>query len=318
MIFEDYIETIFLLLLLFSSIAFTLSKDLISAIITLISFSLAMSVMYSIMKSPDVSMTEAAIGSALTSIFPLAILSMPEIDNNKLKIENSKFAFCIMILLILIFIYLVSFMPLYGDFNAPAHNHIAAYYLSNAGEDIGIKSVVASILASYRGYDTLGETLVIFAAGLCVILILNTKNIFKQKIRITDKLITVISRFILPIIIVSAFYIQIQSENSPGGGFQAGSIMSCGFILYLIVTDSAHIMQKFLVSRFKYLSAVGMFLYLAIGILCMFLGGDFLDYYFLADNLIIGQKIGIFIIEIGIGITVFSVLSNIYVLLSNK
>ena len=63
-------------------------------------------------------------------------------------------------------------LPLYGEENTPVHQHVTKYYLENTKNDIGIPSVVAAILASYRGYDTLGETSVILIAGLAVVLIL--------------------------------------------------------------------------------------------------------------------------------------------------
>ena len=63
-------------------------------------------------------------------------------------------------------------MPLYGDPNAPIHGHVAPRYLAETAEAIGVPNVVTAVLASYRGYDTLGETTVIFTAGIAVLLLL--------------------------------------------------------------------------------------------------------------------------------------------------
>jgi multicomponent Na+:H+ antiporter subunit B len=63
-------------------------------------------------------------------------------------------------------------MPVYGDPNAPIHQHVAPHYLEESDEEIGIPNVVTSVLASYRGYDTFGETTVVLTAAVGAILLL--------------------------------------------------------------------------------------------------------------------------------------------------
>jgi multicomponent Na+:H+ antiporter subunit B len=63
-------------------------------------------------------------------------------------------------------------MPRYGDPSAPVHEHVAPRYINDSPAEIGIPNMVTSVLASYRGYDTLGETTVIFTAGIGVLLLL--------------------------------------------------------------------------------------------------------------------------------------------------
>jgi len=67
-------------------------------------------------------------------------------------------------------------MPRFSDPEAPAHRHIAPRYIQQGLEETGVPNLVTAILASYRGYDTLGETLVIFTAGLSLILLLRRGN----------------------------------------------------------------------------------------------------------------------------------------------
>ena len=57
-------------------------------------------------------------------------------------------------------------MPPFGDADDPVHKHVAPRYLEQSGSEIGVPNVVTSVLASYRGYDTLGETAVVFTAGV--------------------------------------------------------------------------------------------------------------------------------------------------------
>ena len=63
-------------------------------------------------------------------------------------------------------------MPKWGDPNSPASTHVSPYYLHHSLEQTGTPNVVTSVLADYRGYDTLGETTVIFTAGMACILLL--------------------------------------------------------------------------------------------------------------------------------------------------
>ena len=65
-------------------------------------------------------------------------------------------------------------MARFGDPNATTNQHVAPYYLENTKKDTGVPNVVTAVLASYRGYDTLGEVTVIFTAGIGVILLLGS------------------------------------------------------------------------------------------------------------------------------------------------
>ena len=67
-------------------------------------------------------------------------------------------------------------LPDYGDPQAPANLHVSPYYIDRAVEETETPNVVTAVLADYRSYDTLGETTVIFAAGLCCILLLLSKG----------------------------------------------------------------------------------------------------------------------------------------------
>ena len=124
---------------------------------------------------------------------------------------------------------------------------------------------------------------------------------------------------ISPLITFYSLYILFNGEDSPGGGFQAGAIFATNIILLDMVgfLDKARTLRKTsagleLIKTLIFLSALGVFIYLSVGIVSIFFGGNFLDYSVLLNNKLLGQHIGIFIIEIGIAITVASVLSLLY------
>ena len=72
-------------------------------------------------------------------------------------------------------------MPRYGDPQAPVHQHVAPRYIEDSGQEIGVPNIVTSVLASYRGYDTLGETCVIFTAGVAVVMLIGQSLRFRRK-----------------------------------------------------------------------------------------------------------------------------------------
>jgi multicomponent Na+:H+ antiporter subunit B len=67
-------------------------------------------------------------------------------------------------------------MPKWGDPHSPAATHVSPYYLQHSIEHTATPNVVTSVLADYRGYDTLGETTVIFTAGMACILLLKRRD----------------------------------------------------------------------------------------------------------------------------------------------
>ncbi len=124
------------------------------------------------------------------------------------------------------------------------------------------------------------------------------------------------AKIISPIIILYGLYILINGENSPGGGFQAGAIFATNIIILDIVG-----LIKFTSKFEKYLlffSALGVLIYCFVGIISFFFESNFLDYSILSSNRASGEHIGIFIVEIGIAITVFSVLSILYFLFKKE
>ncbi len=68
-------------------------------------------------------------------------------------------------------------MPAFGDPNAPANQHVVPKYITEGEEETGVPNIVTAVLASYRGYDTLGETTVIFTAGVAVLLLLTRRKL---------------------------------------------------------------------------------------------------------------------------------------------
>ncbi|MGI4776469.1 MAG: DUF4040 domain-containing protein [Janthinobacterium lividum] len=174
---------VFLILLIMVSFKLIFLRNLLENVIFMSAFSLLISICYLLMDAPDVAMTEVALGACLSTCVLLNFIKMVggRLNTNRTRTVSSTII-CGMFVFSLTQASLN--LPRYGDSNSPLNQGFASkYYLQNTQKDIGIPSPVAAILASYRGYDTLGETSVILIAGLAVLLILSPRNLSKKNER---------------------------------------------------------------------------------------------------------------------------------------
>ncbi len=131
-----------------------------------------------ILDAPDVAFTEAAVGAGIATILMLGTLGLTN-RAAKQRPHTAKLPGFIVLLTGATLVAGTIDMPQYGDPRAAVHRHVTPEYLadrvpSSSGEvvEVGIPNIVTTVLASYRGYDTLGETVVIFTAGIAVLLLL--------------------------------------------------------------------------------------------------------------------------------------------------
>jgi multicomponent Na+:H+ antiporter subunit B len=120
------------------------------------------------------------------------------------------------------------------------------------------------------------------------------------------------AKMLIPLILIFALYVQFHGEYGPGGGFQAGVILAAAFILYALVFGMEVARAVAPGPVLRVLAALGVLLYCGVGLAAIFAGGNFLDYDVLAHDGISGQHLGIFLVELGIGITVASVMVMIF------
>ena len=124
-----------------------------------------------LMDAPDVAFTEASVGAGISTVLFLATLALTTREESASARRRWLPKLAVLVTGAAL-IYATFDMPRYGDPQAPVHRHVAPRYLEESDEEIHIPNVVTSVLASYRGYDTLGETTVIFTAGVAVLLLL--------------------------------------------------------------------------------------------------------------------------------------------------
>jgi len=131
---------------------------------------------------------------------------------------------------------------------------------------------------------------------------------------VTDHtILRVISKLLLPYVLLFALYVQFHGDYGPGGGFQAGVIFAAGFVLYALIYGLAAARRVAPARLVEILLAIGVLIYGGTGVATMLLGGNFLEYgVFNAAHPAKGQHLGILIIELGVGTTVAAVMIAIF------
>lgn len=284
-----------------------------------------------LLDAPDVSFTEAAVGAGISTVLMLSTLAL--VGKQEIACKFKPLPLITVSLTGVALVYGTLDMPLFGDPNAPIHLYPNPGYVAKSMHDMhGLPNVVTSVLASYRGFDTLGETMVVFTAGIGALLILMNDETKREsssvsesdpshqnRLRMRDFLIIrIVSKMLIPFIILFGFYVQFHGDLGPGGGFQAGVIVASAFILYGLVYGldaTQRVAPKGVVEK---LLALGLLIYAGTGFLALALGGQFLDYSVMEHHWLTehhvpsGQHLGIFLVELGVGLTVTAVMITIY------
>ncbi len=168
----DVIHIVLFTFLAVMAIAIIRLRDLFAAVMLMGIFSLVSASLFTVMDAVDVAFTEAAVGAGISTILMLATLSLTTSKESRLYQRPQPLALIAVLLTGAALVYATFDMPRYGDPAAPIHHHVADDYIERIDDEIGVPNMVTAILASYRGYDTWGETTVIFTAGVGVMLLL--------------------------------------------------------------------------------------------------------------------------------------------------
>jgi multicomponent Na+:H+ antiporter subunit B len=165
----------------------------------------------------------------------------------------------------------------------------------------------------------MGELFVIFTAGLGVLALLGLKASPQDESDNTAEptltrhhLLRIISKMLIPLILLFALYVQFHGDFGPGGGFQAGVIFASAIILYTMIYGLQAGLKVISRAWLEFLAALGVLIYACTGLLSFLSGKNFLDYNVLSQDPIQGQHLGILAVELGVGITVAAVIILIF------
>lgn len=172
---NDIVDVVLLLFLAATGIAIVRLRSLFAVVMLSGIYSLLSAGFFIVTDAVDVAFTEAAVGAGITTVLFLSTLLL---SARREKPGGPPPLLIIAVVLVTgaALIYGTLDMPRYGDPQAPVHNHVAPRYLHDSMGEVGMPNVVTSVLASYRGYDTLGEVVVIFTAGIAVLLLIGARR----------------------------------------------------------------------------------------------------------------------------------------------
>lgn len=238
-------------------------------------------------------------------------------------------------------IYGVSDFPDWGSAASPANagiegagRSVSKTFIEETDTLTHVPNIVTAVLADYRGYDTMFETVVVFAAGMAIFAILRVLRNTEKPVDQTKLdpsvdgdhqriIIGTTCRLIIPVIQIFALYVVAHGHYSPGGGFQGGVILAASFILIGLSEDLEAAMRRFSEKQFISLACIGIIIYAGFGVVAQFLGHHFLDYGILykvlpTDTEVMARYHSILGVEIGVAFTVTAIMFAIYANLASR
>lgn len=171
----EAINIVLLGMLALTALAAVRLHDLFAVTIMFGIYSLLAAVVFVVLDAVDVAFTEAAVGVGISTVLMLATIGLVGRHEQR-PAHRPLLPLLVVAVTGAALVYGTLDMPFFADPAAPVHQHVAPYYLGKSPEQTGIPNVVTSILASYRGYDTLGELAVIFTAGVGVLALLGLRR----------------------------------------------------------------------------------------------------------------------------------------------
>lgn len=159
-----------------AALATALARDVLVAILGFATYGFGLALLWVVFRAPDVGMTEAAVGAGVTSSLLLVAVvrtTRPAVERT-FSLDVDPASALVSAGFVGALLLTVPALPAVGSPNAPAFGGSSAFYLSDA-ETLGFENVVTAVLVVYRGFDTLGEAAVVFAAGIAVLVVFSTE-----------------------------------------------------------------------------------------------------------------------------------------------
>jgi len=156
-------------------VAIVTRRNLFSVVVLASIYSFLMASALVALDAVDVAMTEASVGAGISTVLLLSALYLTKGEEAK-PIHKPWLPLAVSIAVGGALVYGSLGLPAFSDPEAPIHTHVVPRYLQDSVKETGVPNVVTAVLASYRGFDTLGETTVVFTAGAGVIALLRIRR----------------------------------------------------------------------------------------------------------------------------------------------
>jgi multicomponent Na+:H+ antiporter subunit B len=157
------------------ALAIVTQRNLFAVVVLSGAYSFLMATALVALDAVDVAMTEASVGAGISTVLLLAALHLCGADEAR-PFQHPGPPLVTAIVIGGLLVYGTFGLPAFSDAEAPIHRHVVPRYVNDALRETGVPNVVTAVLASYRGYDTLGETTVVFTAGVGVLALLRRRR----------------------------------------------------------------------------------------------------------------------------------------------
>lgn len=147
-------------------------RDLFAVVMLFGIYSFVSASLFVVLDAVDVAFTEASVGAGVSTVFMLGALALTTSKEKPKSARKTLLPLLAVTITGLALVYGTWDIPAYGDPANPIHHHVVQRFIEDSPREIGIPNIVTSVLASYRGYDTLGETTVVFTAAIGVLLLI--------------------------------------------------------------------------------------------------------------------------------------------------
>jgi multicomponent Na+:H+ antiporter subunit B len=170
---------VLLVLMAMAVLVIARSRSLFTVVILGGAYSFLMATVLVVLDAVDVAMTEASVGAGISTVLLLGALYLCK-SEEAAPHGRLWLPLAVSVTTAGVLVYGTLGLPAFSDPTAPIHTHVVPRYLHDAVRETGVPNVVTAVLASYRGYDTLGETTVVFTAGVGVIALLRRRRKSKK------------------------------------------------------------------------------------------------------------------------------------------
>lgn len=216
-------------------------------------------------------------------------------------------------------------MPTFGDPQNPTNTEVSQHYLEFTQEDTGATNAVTGMILGYRGFDTLGESCVLFLAVACVTLLLRrdgeeedrTLRHLRQEEQLAqrhpDQVLRQSARILIPFIVLFAAYVLFNGEISPGGGFSGGTILGCALILAASAFGFPQLRRYFSGRTYAAVRTFGLLLYALLYGGFILLGANGLAHLVDGESALVTMPI-----DLAVGLVVACTVYGFYALFSHE
>ena len=198
-------------------------------------------------------------------------------------------------------------MPAFGSDANPTNNEVPGRYVAMAEEETGAENAIAGMILNYRGFDTFGESCVLFLAVCCVMLLMwDTDGSEKQALEEPghDAILSVMSKIIIPCVLCFGVCVLMNGHVSPGGGFSGGSVLGAALILFATAFGAEAVHRFFTKRVFNIVRITGLMIYACMFGVYIFQGANAIE-----SDL---SRYIVLVIDVAVGLVVMSTMYGFY------